>query len=80
MKHSELRHQPRHVNPRIQDLVYHRGNINKLEEYFDFAINNNIKKVRLISLMNMGRAVGQMERVPLDEFVDIMYKLIKKKT
>lgn len=20
MKHSELRHQPRHVNPRIQDL------------------------------------------------------------
>ncbi len=28
--------------------------------------------------MNMGRAVGQMERVPLDEFVDIMYKLIKK--
>lgn len=58
--------------------MYHRGNINKLEEYFDFAINNNIKKVRLISLMNMGRAVGQMERVPLDEFVDIMYKLIKK--
>ena len=51
----------------------------KLEEYFDFAINNNIKKVRLISLMNMGRAVGQMERVPLDEFVDIMYKLIKKR-
>lgn len=44
------------------NLVYHRGNINKLEEYFDFAINNNIKKVRLISLMNMGRAVGQMER------------------
>ncbi|MCQ4928030.1 hypothetical protein NE466_10855, partial [Veillonella parvula] len=61
------------------NLVYHRGNINKLEEYFDFAINNNIKKVRLISLMNMGRAVGQMERVPLDEFVDIMYKLIKKR-
>lgn len=26
------------------NLVYHRGNINKLEEYFDFAINNNIKK------------------------------------
>lgn len=22
MKHSELRHQPRHVNPRIQDLYY----------------------------------------------------------
>lgn len=22
MKHSELRHQPRHVNPRIQDMRY----------------------------------------------------------
>ena len=22
MKHSELRHQPRHVNPRIQDINY----------------------------------------------------------
>ena len=21
MKHSELRHQPRHVNPRIQDII-----------------------------------------------------------
>ena len=21
MKHSELRHQPRHVNPRIQDVI-----------------------------------------------------------
>ena len=61
------------------NLVYHRGNIDKLEDYFDFAKSHNIKKVRIISLMNMGRAVGQMERVPLDEFVDIMYNLIKKR-
>lgn len=61
------------------NLVYHRGNIDKLEEYFDFAKKHHIKKVRLISLMNMGRAVGQMERVPLDEFVDCMYALIKKR-
>lgn len=25
MKHSELRHQPRHVNPRIQDISRLRG-------------------------------------------------------
>lgn len=61
------------------NLVYHRKNIDKLEEYFDFAKEHHIKKVRLISLMNMGRAVGQMERVPLDEFVDCMYSLIKKR-
>lgn len=61
------------------NFVYHRGNIGKIEEYFDFARKYNIKKVRLISLMNMGRAVGQMERVPLDEFVDRMYSLIKKR-
>lgn len=24
MKHSELRHQPRHVNPRIQGITSHR--------------------------------------------------------
>ena len=24
MKHSELRHQPRHVNPRIQDILPER--------------------------------------------------------
>lgn len=61
------------------NFVYHRGNIEKIEEYFDFARKYNIKKVRLISLMNMGRAVGQMERVPLDEFVDRMYSLIKRR-
>lgn len=61
------------------NLVYHRGNVDKLEEYFDFALKYKIKKVRLISLMNMGRAVGQMERVPLDEFVDIMHDLIKRR-
>lgn len=61
------------------NLVYHRGNIDKLEEYFDFAKKKHIKKVRLISLMNMGRAVGQMERVPLDEFVDVMYDLLKSR-
>ena len=38
------------------NFVYHRGNIEKIEEYFDFARKYNIKKVRLISLMNMGRA------------------------
>ena len=61
------------------NFVYHRGNFEKIEEYFDFARKYNIKKVRLISLMNMGRAVGQMERVPLDEFVDRMYSLIKRR-
>ena len=25
MKHSELRHQPRHVNPRIQDIKVHEN-------------------------------------------------------
>ena len=44
MKHSELRHQPRHVNPRIQDNMLpfvhselpfmHRG----IEKYKDFVI------------------------------------------
>lgn len=36
------------------NLVYHNKNIDLLEEYFDFALNKGIKKVRLISLMNMG--------------------------
>lgn len=31
MKHSELRHQPRHVNPRIQDVRTDNKNI-----YADF--------------------------------------------
>lgn len=61
------------------NLVYHTKNIDQLEEYFDFALEKNINKVRLISLMNMGRAVNNFEIFPLDEFVDRIYLLMKKR-
>lgn len=61
------------------NMVYHKGNFERIEEYFDFAIQNGIKKVRLISLMNMGRAVNNMEMVPLSRFVNYMEQLIDRR-
>jgi len=58
------------------NMVYHSENINEIKSYFELVRTKNIKKIRLISLMNMGRAVGNLEMVPLDRFVDIMNELI----
>lgn len=61
------------------NFVYHTGNIHEIEAYFDLVQAKKVKKVRLIPLMNMGRAVGNFKRVPLDEFIDVMILLIKKR-
>ena len=36
MKHSELRHQPRHVNPRIQVINYGLCFVRELEKPIEF--------------------------------------------
>lgn len=61
------------------NMVYHDKNIDLLEEYFDFALNKGIQKVRLIPLMSMGRAKNSLNKVSLDEFVDRIYVLMKKR-
>ena len=49
MKHSELRHQPRHVNPRIQDVVSQEDfvfsvYINKNTRYFLAIFHKELQK------------------------------------
>lgn len=62
------------------NFVYHKGNIDEIESYFEFAKEHGIKKARLTSLMNMGRAVGELQRVPIDEFANKMIELVKRRT
>jgi len=42
------------------NMVYHEGNIHLIEEYFKLCRENGVRKIRLISLMNLGRAVGNL--------------------
>lgn len=61
------------------NMVYHSGNIDCIEEYFDFAISKNIKRIRLISLMKMGRAKNELEMISQDVYIQKMCKLLKKR-
>lgn len=61
------------------NMVYHSGNIDHLEEYIDFVRSKNITKIRLISLMKMGRALHGMEIVPQDVFIDKMCELLERR-
>ena len=50
MKHSELRHQPRHVNPRIQDVANQR-----IEIDLDDGVKVNYAKFQGVEVAQEGK-------------------------
>lgn len=53
MKHSELRHQPRHVNPRIQDLKHEKERMQIAANGHGIIEERHTYKVRLNEIFDI---------------------------
>ena len=85
MKHSELRHQPRHVNPRIQDAYIWPRITNKIPNPFaasrysnlvlSFIIHHpNFRFLQsLLAILYFHIFIGKNLRINIDSFYNIKH-------
>lgn len=60
------------------NMVFYKGNINLIPDYISLGRHLQIKDLRLIPLINMGRAKENLESSSVDEMVDAIIEMIKK--
>ncbi|WP_273322679.1 radical SAM/SPASM domain-containing protein [Vallitalea guaymasensis] len=60
------------------NMVYHEGNIHLIEEYFNLCKSLGVNKIRMVPLMNLGRAVNNLKAVSINKYLDEIIRLIYK--
>ncbi|GKX31518.1 thioether cross-link-forming SCIFF peptide maturase [Vallitalea longa] len=60
------------------NMVYHSGNIHLIEDYINLCRSLGVKKIRMVPLMNLGRAVNNLKAVSVNRYLDEIIKLIYK--
>ena len=61
-------------------MVFHKGNLHLIPDYIYLGKELGITDLRLIPLMEMGRAKENLEFSKLEDMVGIIIDLIKKDT